>query len=59
MVNTFDWIEIKTRDIERAANFYENLFGWKILQKMIITLKTQSQYQKKQKARKMYLSMAI
>jgi len=34
MVNTFDWIEIKTRNIERAAKFYENLFGWKVLQKI-------------------------
>ena len=33
MANTFDWIEIKTRNIEATANFYENLFGWSIIQK--------------------------
>jgi predicted enzyme related to lactoylglutathione lyase len=31
MPNTFDWIEIRTNDIERAARFYEALFGWNIL----------------------------
>lgn len=34
MANTFDWIEIRTRDIERIADFYENLFGWQIVQKV-------------------------
>ena len=33
MANTFDWIEIRTRDIEKTASFYENLFDWKIIQK--------------------------
>jgi len=33
MANTFDWIEIKTRDVEQAAHFYESLFGWKITEK--------------------------
>lgn len=33
MANTFDWVEIKTRDIEKTANFYESLFGWKIIEK--------------------------
>ena len=33
MANTFDWVEIKTKDIEETANFYESLFGWKITQK--------------------------
>lgn len=33
MANTFDWIEIKTRNMEETANFYENLFGWKIIRK--------------------------
>jgi predicted enzyme related to lactoylglutathione lyase len=33
MANTFDWVEIQTRDIEKTANFYENLFGWKIIEK--------------------------
>jgi len=31
--NTFDWIEIKTGDIEEAAHFYESLFGWRITEK--------------------------
>jgi len=29
--NTFEWVEIRTRDIEKAANFYENLFGWRVV----------------------------
>ena len=33
MPNTFDWIEIKTHDIEETAHFYESLFGWKMTQK--------------------------
>jgi len=33
MSNTFDWIEIRTGDIEATANFYESLFGWKIIEK--------------------------
>ena len=33
MANTFDWVEIKTKNIEEAANFYERLFGWKIVEK--------------------------
>ena len=33
MANTFGWVEIKTRDIERTATFYENLFGWRIIEK--------------------------
>jgi len=33
MANTFDWVEIRTREIEKTANFYENLFGWKVVQK--------------------------
>jgi predicted enzyme related to lactoylglutathione lyase len=31
MSNTFDWIEIRTSDIEQAARFYAGLFGWKIV----------------------------
>ncbi len=30
MANTFDWIEIRTSDIETTATFYESLFGWEI-----------------------------
>jgi predicted enzyme related to lactoylglutathione lyase len=33
LANTFDWIEIRTRDIEAIARFYENLFGWRIIDK--------------------------
>ncbi|MEW6686976.1 MAG: VOC family protein [Candidatus Edwardsbacteria bacterium] len=30
MANNFNWVEIRTRDLERAKRFYEGLFGWKI-----------------------------
>jgi len=33
MSNTFDWIEIRTSDIEKTAAFYQALFGWKITEK--------------------------
>jgi len=33
MANTFDWTEIRTGDIETAADFYANLFGWKVIRK--------------------------
>jgi predicted enzyme related to lactoylglutathione lyase len=33
MANTFDWIEIRTSNIETTADFYEFLFGWKIIKK--------------------------
>ncbi len=33
MANTFDWIEIRTHDIESTAHFYEQLFGWTITAK--------------------------
>jgi len=33
MANTFDWVEIRTNDIEKSANFYESLFGWKVTDK--------------------------
>lgn len=33
MVNTFDWIEIRTNNIETTATFYESLFGWKTTEK--------------------------
>lgn len=33
MANTFDWVEIRTRDTERATEFYENLFGWKVVRR--------------------------
>ncbi len=31
MANTFDWVEIRTRDTQKAAKFYEDLFGWKVV----------------------------
>lgn len=34
MVNTFDWIEIRTQDVEDTAHFFEQVFGWKILQRI-------------------------
>jgi uncharacterized protein len=33
MANTFDWIEIRTNEIEPTASFYETLFGWKTTNK--------------------------
>ena len=32
-MNTFDWIEIRTRDVQRAAAFYGTLFGWKVVRR--------------------------
>lgn len=33
MPNTFDWVEIRVSDVEKTAQFYETLFGWRIAQK--------------------------
>ena len=33
MPNTFDWVEIRVRDVEKTAQFYETLFGWRITRK--------------------------
>jgi len=33
VTHTFDWIEIRTHDIEATAAFYESLFGWSITDK--------------------------
>jgi sulfatase modifying factor 1 len=33
MANTFDWVEIATRNVAEAASFYERLFDWKVVQK--------------------------
>ena len=30
MVNIFNWVEIRVRDLKKAKKFYESLFGWKI-----------------------------
>ncbi len=30
MTHTFDWIEIRTHNMEATAAFYESLFGWRI-----------------------------
>jgi predicted enzyme related to lactoylglutathione lyase len=30
MANTFDWVEIRARDIETATNFYKSVFDWKM-----------------------------
>jgi len=33
MANTFGWVEIRTKDIEKTADFYEKLFGWEVIAK--------------------------
>ena len=33
MANTFDWIELGTHNVRRAAEFYRRLFGWQVVQK--------------------------
>jgi predicted enzyme related to lactoylglutathione lyase len=30
MANRFNWVEIRVRDLDKAKNFYGNLFDWKI-----------------------------
>jgi len=30
MINRFNWVEIRVRDLEKAKDFYGNLFDWKI-----------------------------
>lgn len=30
MSNIFNWIEIRTRDLEKAKKFYKSVFGWEI-----------------------------
>jgi predicted enzyme related to lactoylglutathione lyase len=30
VVNRFNWVEIRVRDLEKAKRFYEGLFDWKI-----------------------------
>ena len=32
-MNTFDWVEIRISSAERAARFYETVFGWRVLRK--------------------------
>ncbi|MBN1485450.1 MAG: VOC family protein [Chloroflexia bacterium] len=34
MPNTFDWIEIRTRDAAKTARFYEHVFGWRVTKKL-------------------------
>jgi predicted enzyme related to lactoylglutathione lyase len=34
MTNTFDWIEIRTQDIEDVAHFFAELFGWQVLERI-------------------------
>jgi predicted enzyme related to lactoylglutathione lyase len=33
MFNTFDWVEIRTNNMEETFSFYEKLFGWRIIAK--------------------------
>lgn len=30
MKNLFHWVEIRTRDLEKAKKFYQSLFDWEI-----------------------------
>jgi hypothetical protein len=30
VLNRFNWVEIRVRDLEKAEDFYGNLFDWKI-----------------------------
>lgn len=34
MANTLDWMEVRTKDIARAAKFFEALFGWTVQQQL-------------------------
>jgi predicted enzyme related to lactoylglutathione lyase len=34
MANTFDWIEIRTQDVEDQARFLKRLFGWKVVERI-------------------------
>lgn len=34
MTNTFDWIEIRTANVRETADFYGDLFGWKVIQQV-------------------------
>ncbi|TFF98740.1 MAG: hypothetical protein EU547_00685 [Promethearchaeota archaeon] len=36
MVNNIDWIEFRTENVQKTAEFYEKLFGWKVIQKLDI-----------------------
>jgi len=33
MASTFDWVEIRTSDMEATASFYERLFGWRVVRR--------------------------
>ena len=33
MMNTFGWVENRTGDVQRAARFYERLFGWELIRR--------------------------
>jgi predicted enzyme related to lactoylglutathione lyase len=35
VVNRFNWVEIRVRDLERAKNFYAGIFDWKTSGKKI------------------------
>ena len=34
MTNTFDWVEIRTGDVEKAAGFFAKLFGWEVIRRL-------------------------
>ncbi|MBL7065389.1 MAG: VOC family protein [Anaerolineae bacterium] len=33
MANTLEWVEIRTRDTDKASKFYKDLFGWKVVRR--------------------------
>jgi hypothetical protein len=36
MAATWDWVEIRTHDVEATAKFYEELFGWKVTDRVVV-----------------------
>lgn len=36
MANTIDWVEIRTSNVKETADFYQSLFGWKLIQKELV-----------------------
>jgi len=34
MTHTFDWVEIRTADIQRTGRFYADLFGWQVMENL-------------------------
>jgi predicted enzyme related to lactoylglutathione lyase len=36
MANTIDWVEIQTGDIETTSKFYQEVFGWKEMEREVV-----------------------